>query len=291
MKNEINKLRKNLDLCIGNREKTTRSVSIAYSHSGKSYIAGNIETQTHLLNYSSEQNVLMLSILNNDDKVYKIITMVETTDYKKKNVSPIVVKAMLDHISKTHTDIEYEVYNVNGEKIFESKNINKLTGFYKPSKIFLSKFKDNKISNNRTKYRGKNIKDELKKYSLQAITRNFPNYDSASGYGTAIITKKKNIYFGGQYSSPDNRLGYHSEIATIISALMNKDYEITHLGVVSSKFKDNVCNCCGICRQFISEINQIFKTNIIIYNFAQDSDIYTKNTIKTYLPNQWTSKK
>ncbi len=283
---------KGLELCSVKKSKGQRTSSLAYSKSGKKYLAGIIETDTHLLNYTSEQNAIVLGTIQKDYSINKVVTMVEDST-SQTFLSPLVVKFLIDYSIRSSTKIEYEILNTTGKRLFHTKNVAEVFPLYKPARVDLKMVKENKKpKTNKVKIKsGENAEEILKKYAIEGVARNFPMYDSASGYGTAILTKNGTIYFGGQYTSPDHRNGYHSEISVIMSAIMDGNTEITHLGLVSTKFADEPCDCCGICRQFIAEISARYNLDIKIINFAKDKNIKKENNINTYLPSQWTNKK
>src|SRR3989344_828122 len=284
---EVEKLKETLSLSVTKKE-GERTASIAYSSSGKMYCAGSVASDTNSLNISSEQAVLVLSALNTDYGIERIVTIREASG--DTSLSPIVGKIIIDHSMRIEKSIEYKIVNLSGENIFESKDISKEFSNYKPEKIIIGRFQNSKFQENHLQL---NISEplELKPYAIQGLDRNFPLYDGASGYGTAVATKNGKVYFGGQYSSPDKRLGLHSEVTSILSALMDKNHEITDIGIVSSKYPDSPCDMCGICRQFISEICAKFDISPKLHCFSKDTDEYRTYKIKEYLPSSWTSKK
>ena len=347
-KKTVEKLIAGLGLHSSKKPSAKRSSSIAISQSGQEYIASRVETDTHLLNTTSEQNALMLSVLNKDYKVHKIVTLFESPEMNVL-IDPIVIKTIIDYQIRTGVAIEYSILDTNGTTLFETKDVRSIFPAYNPKAVPLKMVSENgdpstnkakittsncvdatpdihsheSLSERRSEYTSFNdtqrrkkrrpseqsrpselgrswmsgnecqglLLAELKKYAILGVTRNFPQYDSASGYGTAILTKSGKIYFGGQYSSFDHRLGFHSEMTTIISSLMDGENDITHLGIVSTKYKDSPCDCCGICRQFISEMAVRYDWNLKIFNFALDTDDCRENSIKDYLPSQWSNKK
>lgn len=288
--NELSILKETLNKSLSKKNK---SASIAHSKSSETYTAGSVESDTHLLNYSSEQVALMLSTLSNDYKVNKVVTLFESEDDMEKiSVSPITLKALIDHQIRTGEIISYEIINLAGEKIFSIENVSDALPLYKPELNILEKTKSIPIESYKIKLTDLNsIPSILKKYAVKAVAKNFPTADVATGYGTAVLTKDGTLYFGGQYSSFDHRIGFHSEVNTLLAAIMDGNKEISHLGVVSTKHTDKACNCCGICRQFIAEISSKLSLNIEIYTFALDNDTYSQHTIENYLPDQWTNKK
>ena len=288
--NHLQELRRGLSLCIIKKEGDKRASSLAISKSGKQYLSGFLESDTHLLFISSEQGALCLSMQNSDFGVEKIITLKENID-KKELMSPIVVKTMIDYRRRTGNTLAYEIIDIEGNSFFETDDITKLVEFYQPEIKPLKKTKNKVLSDNSIEVDKKDIEKTLKKYALLGIQRNFPKSDSAAGYGTAIITKSGKLYFSGQYSSFEKRTNIHSEMAAPLSAFMNGEYDIEYLGLVSSKFKDTPTQMCGCCRQFLSEMMARFNFNPKIYCFASETDAKTEQTMNNYLPGVWTSKK
>lgn len=291
---EFNKLKKGLDLAVvKNKTKNGyQTSSIAYSFSGKSYIAGNIASDTHLLDITSEQAALCLAIHNNDFKINRIVTMAK--DCNPLEVTfPIIAKVLIDHKIRTGTDIEYYILNEEGNVIFHTNNISKNISNYVPSEALLQKVKNLEVSSNCINFLDLegDKKLILKKYASLGVERNFPTYDSASGYGVSILTNQGNLYFGGQYSSFEKRLNLHAEMAVAVDVLMSKKSEkITDLGLISTKYEDEPCEMCGCCRQFFQELSGKLKFDIKFYCFAKSNDKYNEYSIKDLIPQKWSSK-
>ncbi len=291
-KEYINILKKVLSLSVVKKKGNIRTSSIAISSSGKSYKAGLIESDTNTFNIPSEHIALMLSTISNDYRVVKIITMVEKVD-SQNYISPMTLKIIKDYSIRSGLDIEYTIVDIKGKILLNKENITDLIPYYNPEKIILSRTNQEVLDYKYTttpKDR-RNIPNLLKKYAILGLNKNFPLYDSASGYAAAVLTKSGKLFFAGQYSSPDKRLGLHSEVNSIISAIMNKDFNITHIGLVSTKYFDTPCNMCGNCRQFISEMAQNFNFEPKIYLFSKESSDYKEQDINDYLPSSWSSKK
>lgn len=293
MKIDFDKLNNGLKLSIVKKKQKTgsfRTASIGYSQSGQSYLAGNISSDTNMHDITSEQAVLVLAVQNNDFQIDRLVTLVENPN-PQQTVSPLVIKILIDYQVRTGTTVNYTIIDKKEKILFKSKDITKLMPFYNPPANPLQKTKKSNISRNYIIInRRKNIKSVLKEYALLGIERGFTTYDSATGYGVSVLTDKNNLYFGGQYSSPDKRIGLHAEMAVAISALMSgKKERITHLGVVSTKYEDKPCQICGCCRQFLSEIIQRDKTDIKFFCFAKDNNLYNKYSINQLLPSRWSS--
>ena len=294
MENELERLKIGLELSLSKKTRKDGnkvSSSIAYSESDRSYLAGSLASDTNLLDFSSEQAALIVASHNNDFKINQVVTLF--IDETHQTLSPIVIKLLIDHSLRTGADISYKIINLDGKIIFEEKNVRNIFPFYTPQLSKLEKIDSSEISENIAIInKDEKTEDVLKKYALLGIERNFPTYDSASGYGTAIITNKNKIYFGGQYSDPGKRLNAHSEMATFIDVLVNKEQEhITHLGIVSSKYTDTPCEICGCCRQFLSEVSSKYNLDIKFFCFAKNTEEYNRYTINQLMPNQWSSKK
>ncbi|MEK6947950.1 MAG: hypothetical protein AABX19_01785 [Nanoarchaeota archaeon] len=281
-----NVLKEKLHLGVLSKASNPKSVSIAFSSSGKHYISGKIESFSHLLNIGPENGALSLAVQNNDFGVNKIVTMTESLEH----VDPLVLKIIADHSLKTGNNIEYEVVDINGNNIFKTSNTLSEFSFYKPNISKLQKTFNFTLDNNHVKLENFNENDIpkiLKDFAIKGITKNFPNYDSASGYGAAILTKNNNLYFSGQYSSPDNRLGIHAEMSAVLAAIMSNDLDVLYVGIVYSKFKDSNCPVCGSCRQFLVEHSSRTKIPIKIFSFAKDTDNFKFYDIKDYLPDNF----
>jgi cytidine deaminase len=288
---DTERLKNTLDLCIIKKEEDKRSSSIAYSKSGESYHGAHVGSDTNLLTIFSEQVALLGAMQNNDFQIESVITMLETP-IEKEIVSPIVIKILIDFARRTGQQIKYTVIDTDENVLFDTDDVSSLLPFYKPERVFLKKVENTKIESNKTQLEeNSETKDVLKKYALLGVERNLPRYDSASGYGTAIMTKSGKVYFSGQYSSFDKRLNVHSEMAAVISALMEKDTDITHIGLVSTKHRDEPAHMCGCCRQFLAEMMSKFNINPELFLFAKDTDVYEERNISEYLSDIWTSKK
>jgi cytidine deaminase len=169
--------------------------------------------------------------------------------------------------------------------------------YYKPDVELLKKVNNSEIEWNMIRLENfKDLREDeiielLKKYSKIWIGRNYPTSNKASWYGSAIITDKWNLYFAGQYSTPDHRYGVHSEPAVFISALSNNDKNIVYLWVSSTKHQDVMCEMCGCCRQFYAEIIERTKQDIKFFTFSFDwKSVNHYDWINEYLKNTWSSK-
>jgi len=294
MKIDFDKLKDVLRFAVVKKNKKSgfgKTSSVAYSKSNRNYTAGNLASDTNLLDITSEQAVLVLAVQNNDFQINKIITLVEGKNHQQV-VSPLVLKILRDFEIRTGTKIRYIIVDKKKDILFDIKDISSIMSFYNPPIKILTKTKKVKVSKNWVTIDNKDdIKLYLKKYAILGIKRNFSTYDSATGYGTSILTNKNNLYFGGQYSSFDKRVGLHSEMATALSVLMSgKNEKITHLGLVSTKFEKEPCNICGCCSQFLFELIQRYGFDIEFFCFAKKTNTYNKYSINQLLPFQWSSK-
>ena len=86
MKINFDKLKNALKFPIVKKNKKSgfgKTSSIAYSKNNRSYIAGNLASDTNLLDITSEQAVLVLAIQSNDFQINKIITLVEEKNHQQ----------------------------------------------------------------------------------------------------------------------------------------------------------------------------------------------------------------
>lgn len=292
MIHNIEQLRRALELSIVKENSTDRAGTIAYSKSGRSYLGSLIESDTHLLNISPEQVALCMSTQKRDYAVERVITMVEHAP-KDEAVSPINIKILIDYARRTGTTLAYTVIGERGETLFETTDVRTTVPFYQPPDIILDRvgrappIEENSAQVDLAKT---DIVPTLKKYATMGLERNFPTYNSASGYATAVITKNGKVYYSGQYSSFERRTNIHSEMAAILAAFMDGNRDITHMALISTKYKKEPCEICGFCRQFIFEMASRFGLDIKIFCFALENDFFTKYTIDAYLPNAWASK-
>lgn len=276
-------LKGKLELCVLSKTNNSRSVSVAISSKLNQYYSGRFESINHLNHITSEAGALVISMQNNDFGIEKVITLTES----QKHVDPLVLKIVKDFAIRTGTSIEYIVYDKDNNQLFQTNDIKKELSFYKPDLKQLSKTMEFVPEGNLVNLRElneENIPKILREYAIKGITRNFPNYDSASGYGAAIITRNNNLYFSGQYSSPDNRLGVHAEMGAVLAAVMNGDKEIKYIGIISSKFKESCCAVCGGCRQFLVEHSSRTSTPLTVYSFAKEKDEFKVYNLQDYLP-------
>lgn len=268
----------------------SRTSSVCYSKSGQKYRGANVDSDTHLLNISSEQVALLLAVSQHDYLIKEIVTMTEKP--ATFVLDPLVVKILIDFCMRTGVEIKYSVVNTESEIIFECEAITKLIPFYKPSPTILSKTQNAKLTESHSSLLLETeTNKELKKYALLGLLNDFPTHDNASSYGASVLTEDGAIYYTGQYSSFEKRTMIHSEMAAIILALMDGKTKITALGLVSTKFTNTPCEICGCCRQFFSEISSKYNLDMKLYCFAKDTEDFRQYTLSELLPNQWSSKK
>jgi cytidine deaminase len=282
------RLRSNLERCIGKVSDSFRTSSVARSVSGAIYDGVLIGSDTNLLTITSEQVALSMATAVQEYGIEKVITM--TTGSASDLQSPLVLKILVDHALRTKRVIAYSIVNQNGETLFEIDDVQKAFPFYSPVPIILEKVSTAVVAANIVETDVENI-EALKQCAIEGILRNFPLYDSASGYGAAVMTSSGKIFFSGQYSSPDRRLSAHAEMNAMLCAVMAGETDIIRLGVVSSKFTDEPCQMCGMCRQFLAEMCAKWNIDPAIHCFASETDASVMWRLKEYLPATWTSKK
>lgn len=258
----------------------------ATTRSGRTYESAHIKSATHILDISAELAVLILAVHHNDPDVVSVETV---TDESAASVSPLVLKLLVDHGTRTGTTIHYTLRTKRGELLLEADDARVLIPFYTPHVATLASLAARSFSP--AKITAQDISDEievpLRDAARAGITRNFPTYENASGYGASLRTTDGTIYFGGQYSTPDHRAGAHAEMAVLIHALLDGATGFTHLALASSKFKDTPASPCGCCRQLLAEVARETKSDIRIHLFASETDATTVHTIDELLPILW----
>ncbi len=292
MADELSYLKDGLPLAVVKKVigGANRTSSVCYSKSGRKYRGANIDSDTNLLNISSEQSALLLAVSHSDYEVEEMVTLVEKSDGFM--VNPFTVKTMIDFCVRTGSEIRYRIIDMDGREIFSAPKISETISFYRPPQKILSKVTGAVISENKATFdKSLSVKDQLKKYADEGLSKCFHTYDNASAYSTAVLTEDGTIYYTGQYSSFEKRGSIHSEMAAPILALMNDKTKITALGLVSTKFTDTPCEICGCCRQFLAEISAKYDLNIKLYCFAKDTMEFKQYSLDELLPNQWSSKK
>ncbi len=280
-------LKESLALSVLNKTGNPRTASIAYSSSGKTYRAGKVESQNHILDFPSELCALTLSAANLDFGVERIVSISE--EHKPgEAASPLVLKILIDHATRTGKPIAYSIVDMGGKIVFETKDVFTTFPFYQPERKTLAKITQQKVSPNHNSLENVDPK-VLRQYATLGLERAFLTKDDGTQYGCCAVTADKKVFFTGQYSSFDHRSNVHAEMAAIITALMNTPSPITHLGLISSKHTDTTCEMCGICRQFLQEISDILKYNLQIFTFAKDSDEFHSYSLAEYLPSNWSN--
>ena len=268
-------------------DREANSASCAISRGGQQYWGAKIESDTNLLDMSSEHVALLRAIQHKDFDIGEVVTLVEGDT---SIVSPLSVKILVDFGIRAGAVLSYRMVNAHGDTIFQTKNVVHEVPFYHPELQNLGLTRTAPEKNWRITEPLKEPEDTLRVHARQGLALAFPTYVGASSYGAAVITGSGTIYFGGQYSAPEKRLNIHAEMSAILAALMEGETVITHLGLISDKFASEPCNLCGCCRQFIAELSKKFGWDTSIYCFAKDTRDYVTYTIDALLPYAWSSK-
>lgn len=269
-----------------------KNASVVYSRSGNLYFAPFFKSSTKILSISSEHLSLIKSVQNNDLKIYKVETLLE----EGEQVNPISIKVLSDYSIKTGNKISFKAFDKGGNTLFEMPDVCEVFDFYRaPSnEFYVGNFLRKRSPSENYEELGKISKREIKKvleeYAKKGMERSFVNYESASSYGASILTKKGNVYFGGQYSALDERLGVHAETALGASVISEGVEDIEYVGLISSKFREKPVPPCGCCREFWNEFLQKYKIDPVFYSFSFDSKKYKKNKLSKLLPMQWKNK-
>jgi len=262
------------------------SSSVAVTQSS-AYFSGYFESQTHLLDISSEQGAIVSAVSSKDPKIEKIITLVD----EKFEPSPLVLKFLIDHVKRTGKSFSYKIINKKGQELFFSENLRKLMPFYNPREQILEKIENWKPRENKMPYNSLvPISEQLKEAAKKGIETHFTKTSKGSLYGASVLAGD-NIYFGGAYSCPDQRLGLHAEMVAVLSAIMDGKKEISGVGLISNKFVQRSPQTCGCCAQFLMELQQKSRIPIKIFCFSYDDKESIEANLSDFLPYFWSSLK
>lgn len=272
-------------------KKTAQSGSVALSRNNLLYPAGSIGSEGHILNIPSELSALVRAVHNNDATIERVYTVVSDPAFP---ISPVVMKMLADHSTRTGIAIHYTIRDTSGKILFDSVDVRDTIPFYQMPDITLTSVTERVLGSAKAKLdrsSDTSLELQLRKWALEGCKRNFPTREGSSSYGAAVLTASGNIYYGGQYSAFDQWTGVHAEMGVLSNVLMDGARDITHLGIVSSKFVDTPCSPCGSCRQFIAEMSRAYDFSPTICLFASASEQFLSYTIEELLPVQWTSKR
>src|SRR3989344_1071215 len=279
----FNSLKENLSKSwIKNDKNKFNSSSVAITSSNK-YFSGLVESQTNLLDITSEHASLVLAISNKDAFVNSVISLVSGEFI----LNPLIVKILCDHVRRTGVKLSYSVFDLYKNNLFYCEDIMEL--YYKPPVDVLEKIKDWKFRNNFIYYDlTKDLAKQLKECALLGTETHFSS-SSKSLYGASILVGNK-IYFAGVHSSFGKRLNLHAEMSVFLSALSDGNTSIEALGIVSTKFKNDIAHVCGCCRQFLSEIQNKNGISIEVYCFSYETENVFKIKLEDYFPYAWDHK-
>lgn len=263
------------------------SASCAISRSGACYIGGRFESDTNLLDVASEHVALLRAAQQRDLEIREVVTRVTGASAV---ISPLVLKILADFGTRTGRTIAYRVLDNVGKTIFRTGNAATSIPFYRSLQRPVG-LPSGAPQQNWERIVGRGgAETTLKRYALAGLDRAFPLYRGASAYGAAAIARSGKVYFSGQYSASEQRIGLHAEMAALIAAIMEGERDITHLGLVSDKFTREPPLPCGPCRQFILELSRRFGWRMTIVGFAKNTRTRSVTTIGALLPNPWSSK-
>lgn len=262
------------------------AASCAISRSGKYYIGGTFESDTNLFDIPSEHVALLRAVQQRDLGIREVVTRIAGTT---TTVSPLVLKLLVDFGKRTGRAIAYRVFDERGRTIFRTRNAANVIPFYRSAQTNVGLPAAAPQKNwQRIAGRGR-AEDLLRTSAMRGLRRAFPLYPGASAYGASALAKSGNMYYSGQYSASEQRLGLHAEMAVLIAAVMEGERDITHLGLVSDKFEREPPSLCGACRQFVLELSRKFGWHMAITCFAKHARARSRATIGTLLPGPWES--
>lgn len=262
------------------------SASCAISRSGKYYIGGTFESDTNLFDVTSEQVALLRAVQQRDLRIREVVTRIAGDT---ATISPLVLKLLVDFGKRTGRTLAYRVLNDAGKTIFRTRNAGNAVPFYRPVQKNVG-LPTGAPQKNWRRVAGKGkLESLLKACAMQGLRRAFPLYRGASAYGAAAIARSGNVYFAGQYSASEQRIGLHAEMAALIAAIMEGERDITHLGLISDKFEREPVMPCGPCRQFILELSRRFGWRLYIHGFAKHTRDHVRTSPDVLLPHSWSS--
>jgi len=99
--------------------------------------------------------------------------------------------------------------------------------------------------------------------------------------GAAVLTKKGNVYQGGNIESVISGLGTCAERSAIDHAIAHGEYVFKVIAVVSKN--QQPVKPCGACLQYINEFSQIGGKDVIILMVGSKGKIIT-SSVKKMLP-------
>lgn len=250
------------------------------------YYAGSVASDSGILDCPSEEVALSMAVHANDFGIKAVITL---SSVDPPDVSPLVLKILADHAARIGRSFGYSIHSNEGRELF-SGDSHGLLPFYRSPSSPLAKAGTAPMPNTMLLDAiPEDIAPILKEAALLGITRNFPNYDSASGYGASVLTEDGTVYFGGQYSTPEKRLGMHSEMAVTVGCIMNQASPIRALGLVSSKHENSPCSMCGCCKQFLLELCEKAGIDPVLHFFAKSTDEVRKYRLEELHADPWSS--
>src|SRR3989344_4836911 len=91
----------------------------ARSRSGRIYRGSRISTATHVLDIPAELAALVRAVHHNDFDITEIVTTLD----EEYPVSPLVLKILADHTSRTGVPIRYILRTIAGQTISEINDV------------------------------------------------------------------------------------------------------------------------------------------------------------------------
>lgn len=101
----------------------------------------------------------------------------------------------------------------------------------------------------------------MKKYqtlvteAMQALEHAYIPDPAGWRFGSAVLTKKGNIYSSGQYFSDTFSLTLHAEQAALAHAAAHGEHDVIAIAAVSTEDpkRNAYCHPCGMCKQLLYE--------------------------------------
>lgn len=192
------------------------------------------------------------------------------------------IKYIVDHCQKTGSEIQLEVYDGQFNCVLDQIISTKFYGdSYNPPN--LKYFNQSSRSFSKTKDTHSLVKSCL---DLAIIsTKNDARYG-------ALFKTKKTFYRSSQYSGLNESSTVHAEIGGLMQVVVNEDFDLSEINLISSKFPDSAPPVCGNCLQIFAELSTYYNLTSAKFNLhSLDGDIVDRYNLEELLPLIWDNRK
>lgn len=133
--------------------------------------------------------------------------------------------------------------------------------------------------------------NDLCKVALEGIANAFTGTNKLEDFriGSAVLTKRGNIYSSGQYASDTHSLTLHAEQAALAHAAAHGEYEIVAIATTGNKTAggDKPIYPCHMCKQLLWESYLRSKENTEILICNTEGLVLEKFTILDVMSHPW----